>query len=63
MSNLNSRRKVIQAINPTRQVRVDNTDDFSPGSTVYVEDVPHMVIWILNENDLSVLRYESEVMH
>ena len=64
MNNLSSPRKATPAIDNYRMmVRVDNTDHYEPGSTVYVGDVAHMVVWILNENDLSVVRYVSEVMH
>ena len=44
-------------------LRVDNTDDYRPGMVVTIFDVDYMVMWVLNENDLSVIKHEPKVLH
>lgn len=44
-------------------LRVDDTEKYSPGQIVPIGDVDYMVIWVLNDNDLSLILHEPEVLH
>ena len=47
-----------------RQIQVqDNTDEFRRGMTISIVEDLYMVMFVLNENDLSVIPIETAVLH
>lgn len=46
-----------------KHIHVDDTAEYEPGEIVSLEDGDFMVMWILNDNKLSLIRHEPEVMH
>lgn len=44
-------------------VKLDSTEDIKPGMLLAIENIPHMVMLVLNDTDISVIKYDTGLIH